>query len=132
MLKNGQYFKKKWNASTTFVILWGILIFGALILWDPFSLSLAMDYVSKWVEAKATRNDFVNSHTFCKFVIPRAIICDQGTNFCNGQMEALLRKYGVFYKVSTPYYPQTNGQAEISNRKVKQILEKIIQLNRKD
>ncbi|PNX72417.1 hypothetical protein L195_g028307 [Trifolium pratense] len=47
-------------------------------------------------------------------------------------MEALLRKYGVVHKVSTAYHPQTNGQAEISNREIKQILEKMVQPNRKD
>ncbi|XP_051113167.1 uncharacterized protein LOC127239181 [Andrographis paniculata] len=34
--------------------------------------------------------------------------------------------------VSTSYHPQTNGQAEISNREVKSILEKTVQPNRKD
>ena len=47
-------------------------------------------------------------------------------------MVALLKKYGVTHKVSTPYHPQTNGQAEMSNRELKQILEKTVQPNRKD
>ncbi|GAU48758.1 hypothetical protein TSUD_281090 [Trifolium subterraneum] len=76
--------------------------------------------------------DFVRSNIFCRFGIPRAIISDQGTHFCNRAMEALLRKYGVVHRVSTAYHPQTNGQAEISNREIKQILEKMVQPNRKD
>jgi hypothetical protein len=47
-------------------------------------------------------------------------------------MEALLRKCGVVHKISTAYHPQTNGQAEISNREIKQVLEKMVQPNRKD
>jgi hypothetical protein len=47
-------------------------------------------------------------------------------------MEALLRKYGVVHRVSTAYHPQTNGQAEISNREIKQVLEKMVQPNRND
>ena len=100
---------------------------------------LAVDYVSKWVEAKATRTDdarvvvdFVRSHIFCRFGFPRVLISDQGSHFCNRAMDALLRKFGVMHRVSTPYHPQTNGQAEISNREIKQILEKTVQPNRKD
>nr|KYP60584.1 Pol polyprotein [Cajanus cajan] len=65
---------------------------------------LAVDYVSKWVEAKATRTndarvvvDFVRSNIFCRFGVPRAIVSDQGTHFCNRSMQALLKKYGVVH-----------------------------------
>ena len=100
---------------------------------------LAVDYVSKWVEAKATKTnnakvvvDFVRSNIFCRFGIPRAIISDQGTHFCNKTFWNLLKKYGVQHRTSTPYHPQTNGQAEVSNREVKAILEKTVKPNRKD
>jgi len=36
------------------------------------------------------------------------------------------------HKISTPYHPQTNRQAEISNRENKRILEKIVHPNKKD
>ncbi|XP_042426110.1 uncharacterized protein LOC122013973 [Zingiber officinale] len=119
---------------------WGIDFMG------PFPNSfgfiyilLAVDYVSKWVEAIATKtNDaavvvnFVRNNIFCRFGIPRAIISDQGSHFCNRHMKALLSSYGVIHKVSTPYHPQTNGQAEISNREIKLILEKTVRPDRKD
>ena len=60
------------------------------------------------------------------------IISDQETHFCNRSFEALMRRYGVLHKVSTAYHPQTNGQAELANREVKQILEKTVNPNRKD
>ena len=73
----------------------------------PFPISfnyvyilLAVDYVSKWVEAKATRTDdskdvrdFIKSNLFSRFGIPRALISDRGTHFCNRTVETLLRKY---------------------------------------
>ncbi|CAN6547372.1 unnamed protein product [Malus baccata var. baccata] len=112
----------------------------------PFPLSygfmyilLAVDYVSKWVEAKATRTndskvvaDFIRTNIFARFGMPRVIISDGGSHFCNRTIEALLRKYSVTHKVSTPYHPQTNGQAEVSNREIKQILEKTVGPTRKD
>ncbi|KAM2222572.1 hypothetical protein ACFXTI_016708 [Malus domestica] len=119
---------------------WGIDFMG------PFPSShgilyilLAMDYVSKWVEAKATRTndskvvaDFIRTNIFARFGMPRVIISDRGSYFCNRTIEALLRKYNVNHKVSTPYHPQTNGQAEVSNREIKQILEKTVGPTRKD
>ena len=105
--------------------------FGALYI------LLAVDYVSKWIEAKATRTndakvvvDFVSTHIFDRFGIPKAIISDRGMYFCNRSMEALLRKYHVTHRTSTAYHPQTNGKVEISNQEIKSILEKTVQPNR--
>jgi len=36
------------------------------------------------------------------------------------------------HKVATPYHPQTSGQVEVSNRQLKQILEKTVAASRKD
>ena len=47
-------------------------------------------------------------------------------------MSALLKKYGVTHRVSTAYHPQSNGQAEVSNRQIKGVLEKTVAPNRKD
>ncbi|XP_016648291.1 PREDICTED: uncharacterized protein LOC103326881 [Prunus mume] len=119
---------------------WGIDFMG------PFPSSygfiyilLAVDYVSKWVEAIPTRtNDskvvlsFVKENIFSRFGTPRAIISDGGTHFCNRSFEALLKRYGITHRVSTPYHPQTSGQVEISNREIKQILEKTVSPTRKD
>ncbi|KAM1161028.1 hypothetical protein TB2_000166 [Malus domestica] len=98
-----------------------------------------MDYVSKWVEAKATHTndsrvvaDFIKANIFSKFGMPRVFISDGGSHFCNHTIEALFKKYNVKHRVSTPYHPQTSGQAEVSNREIKQILEKTVGPNRKD
>jgi len=100
---------------------------------------VAVDYVSKWIKAMATRtNDhkfivkFIQANIFSRFGMPRAIISDGGKHFCNRFMKTLLVKYSVTYKVSTPYHPQTSGQVELSNREVKHILEKTIRPDRKD
>ena len=41
-------------------------------------------------------------------------------------------KYGVHHRVTTPYHPQANGQVEVSNREVKNILKKIIRTDGRD
>ncbi|CAN6691834.1 unnamed protein product [Malus baccata var. baccata] len=119
---------------------WGIDFMGPFPSSFGFTyILLAVDYVSKWVEAKATRTndskvvaDFVKTNIFSRFGMPRVLISDGGSHFCNRTIEALLKKYHVTHKVSTPYHPQTNGQAEVSNREIKQILEKTVGPNRKD
>ena len=100
---------------------------------------LAVYYVSKRVEAVATTtNDvkvvvkFLSKNIFTRFGTPRAIIGDEGTYFCNKVFDATMAKYRIKHKKILAYHPQANGQAEVSNRKVKSILEKTIQSNRKD
>ncbi|CAN6579504.1 unnamed protein product [Malus baccata var. baccata] len=77
-------------------------------------------------------SDFIKTNIFARFGTPREIISDGGSHFCNRTFEALFRKYNVTHKVSTPYHPQTSGQAEVSNREVKQILEKTVSPSRND
>ncbi|GJV96710.1 reverse transcriptase domain-containing protein [Tanacetum coccineum] len=81
---------------------WGIDFMG------PFPSSrgnkyilVAVDYLSKWVEAKALpTNDarvvckFLKS-LFARFGAPRAIISDRGTHFCNEEFAKVMLKYGV-------------------------------------
>ncbi|KAL5579905.1 hypothetical protein UlMin_012347 [Ulmus minor] len=100
---------------------------------------VAVDYVSKWVEAVALpTNDsrvvirFLKKNLFARFGTPRAIISDGGSHFCNKQFDALLSKYGVTHRVATPYHPQTSGQVEVSNRELKRILDKTVNSSRKD
>ncbi|RVW18876.1 Retrovirus-related Pol polyprotein from transposon 17.6 [Vitis vinifera] len=66
---------------------------------------------------------FLKENIFSRFGVPKAIISDGGTHFCNKPFEALLAKYGVKHKVATPYHPQTSGQVELANREIKNILD---------
>ena len=62
----------------------------------------------------------------------KTMISDEGIHFLNKLMENLLRKYNVKHRIATPYHPQTSGQVELSNRQIKQILEKTVSASRKD
>ena len=98
---------------------------------------VAVDYVSKWAEAKASPTndakvvvDFVKS-LVCRYGCPKAIISDRGTHFANYLLEKTLKRYGVHHRFSTAYHPQANGQAENTNRTLKRILEKTVDNNPK-
>ena len=100
---------------------------------------LAVDYMSKWVEAIPTITcdakvvlRFIRSNIFSRFGTPRAVISDEGSHFCNKLFASLLAKYGVKHRVTLAYHPQSNGQAEVSNREIKKILEKTVNVTRKD
>ena len=98
-----------------------------------------VDYVSKWVEAVPCRAidhrvvlKFLKENIFSRFGVPKAIISDGGSHFCNKPFENLLTKYGVKHKVATPYHPQINGQVELANKEIKTILMKVVNSNRKE
>ena len=93
--------------------LWGMDFMGPF----PSSFSniyilLAVDYVSKWVEAIPTHtNDasvvvkFLRSHIFTRFDTPRALITNGGTHFCNKLVDKVLQKYGVHHRTSLVHHP---------------------------
>ena len=118
---------------------WGIDFMG------PFPVSfgnkyilVAVDYVSKWVEAQALPTNDARvvvkflKKLFSRFGTPRAIISDRGTHFRNAQFINALKKYGVTHRVATPYHPQTSGQVEVTNRDLKRILERTVEHHRRD
>nr|GEW80332.1 reverse transcriptase domain-containing protein [Tanacetum cinerariifolium] len=116
---------------------WGVDFIGSF----PSSrgnkyILMAIDYLSKWVEAKALpTNDarvvckFLKS-LFSRFGTPRAIISDRYTHFCNDQFAKVMLKYGVTRRLATAYHPHTSGQVKVSNHGLKRILERTLGENR--
>ena len=75
---------------------------------------------------------FFHKHIFSRFGTLREIVSNEGTHFCNKLFESLLSKYGVRHRTALANHPQCNGQAEICNQEIKRILEKIVNVSRKD
>nr|GFA96734.1 reverse transcriptase domain-containing protein [Tanacetum cinerariifolium] len=92
---------------------------------------VAVDYMSKWVEAQAFVVKFL-SQLFARFEVSKALISDKGTHFCNSELEKALQKYGVTHKLSTAYHPQSNRETEVTNKDIKRILERSVGYNPKD
>nr|GEW78933.1 Pro-Pol polyprotein [Tanacetum cinerariifolium] len=79
---------------------------------------VAVDYLSKWVEAKALPTNDARvvckflKNLFARFGTPRAIISDRETYFYNDQFAKVMLKYGVTHRLATAYHSQTSGQVE--------------------
>ncbi|GJZ21810.1 reverse transcriptase domain-containing protein [Tanacetum coccineum] len=116
--------------------IWGIDFMGPFPKSYKFEYILvAVDYVSKWAEAQALPTNDARvvitflKKLFCHFGMPKALISDRGTHFCNKIMERTMKRYGVNHRFSTSYHPQTSGQVENTNRALKRILEKTVKDN---
>lgn len=80
---------------------------------------LAVDYMSKWIEAivspinnaKVVTRLFKNI-IFPRFSTPKLAISDGGPHFMSKCFENLMLKYGVRHIVATLYHPQTSGMEE--------------------
>ncbi|XP_074277803.1 uncharacterized protein LOC141601420 [Silene latifolia] len=97
------------------------------------------DYINYFVGAIATPTYDAKSVVklfqkiiFPRYGVPRAVISDGGKHFDERHLNSLLKKYGVTHLRGLAYHPQTSGQVEVSNRELKQILEKVVSKNRKD
>ncbi|CAM8902898.1 unnamed protein product [Rhodiola kirilowii] len=100
---------------------------------------VGFNYVSKWVEAMATPTcdakvviKKFQKVIFPRFGVSRTVISDGGSHFKETNFETLLKKYGVYHKVGTPYHPQTSGLVEVSNREIKSILGKTVSSHKKN
>jgi hypothetical protein len=130
----------RYNLQIDLFDVWGIDFMGPFKNSHGYEHILVMvDYVSKWVEAmpchKASTEEsiaMIKSMIFSRFGTPRILISDGGTHFTGKNFKKCFSKLGIEHRVSTAYHPQTNGQAETSNRQLKSILNKTIEKGSKD
>ena len=54
------------------------------------------------------------------------VISDGGSHFIDKTFRAFLKELGAKHNIATPYHPQTYGQAETSNKHIKNILQKMV------
>ena len=109
---------------------WGINYMGPFPKsWPCEYILVAIDYVSKWVEDLPCRATDSNNAKrmfletiFPRFGVPRMVISDGGPHFIDRRFRRFLSDHGVRHNITTPYHPQTSGQAETSKKQIKNIL----------
>ena len=59
---------------------------------------------------------------FATFGVPEELSSDGGPEFAAGETELFLKKWGVRHRVSSAYFAQSNGRAEVAVKKCKRLL----------
>ncbi|CAA7047599.1 unnamed protein product, partial [Microthlaspi erraticum] len=112
---------------------WGMDIVGKLPTAPAQKVFLLVmtDYFSKWVEAEAFSQvtdkevrGFIWRNIICKFGVPQEIVTDNGPQFTSNNFKNYCITWGIKLSFATPRHPQSNGQAESSNKTIIQMLKK--------
>ena len=112
---------------------WGIDLVGPLPTASAQKklLLVATDYFSKWIEADAFSSikdrdvsRFIWKNIVYRLGIPRSIVSDNGPQFDSRVYRHFFQELKIRSLYSTPRYPQSNGQAEASNKTLLTALKK--------
>lgn len=82
---------------------------------DLLYLLVTIDYMTKWVEAKAmrtiTQNDYIKfmDNILIRFGLPRVLVSDNSPQFAGSEFKNYLKERGIKHKRSSVAYPQGNG-----------------------
>nr|GEV06775.1 hypothetical protein [Tanacetum cinerariifolium] len=109
---------------------WGMDVLGPL-LEAPEKVKfviVAVDYFTKWIEAKALAKKalpnttgkkvkkFVWDNIVCRFGFPSIIVTDNGTNFVNHPFKSWCKQLNIQQINTVVAHPQANGSVERANR----------------
>ena len=91
---------------------------------------LLVDYYSKFIEVNELRDlgsyaviEALKSQ-FCRHGIPERCRSDNGPQFSCQDFKRFCLEYGVHHTTSSPYFPQSNGEAESAIQTVKRMWKK--------
>ena len=92
---------------------------------------MAVDYFTKWAEMKALANikdvdikKFIWKNIITRFGVPNFLISDNGLQFDNKAFCEFCSDLGIKNRYSNLAYPQSNGQAEATNKAIMNGLKK--------
>nr|GEY69388.1 reverse transcriptase domain-containing protein [Tanacetum cinerariifolium]GEY70323.1 reverse transcriptase domain-containing protein [Tanacetum cinerariifolium] len=84
---------------------------------------VAMDYFTKWIEAKAVATitgnkvkKFMWDNIVCRFGLPRKIVSDKGKQFSDNPFKDWCDKLNITQRFASVKHPQSNGLVERANQ----------------
>ncbi|XP_048628323.1 uncharacterized protein LOC125597842 [Brassica napus] len=117
---------------------WGMDIIGPMPASRQKKFILVLtDYFTKWVEAEAYASitdkevqHFVWKNIICRHGLPYEIITDNGSQFISHHFKGFCDRWRIRLNMSTPRNPQSNGQAESTNKTIIDGLKKRLDLKK--
>jgi hypothetical protein len=98
---------------------------------------VAIDYVTKWVEARALRTNiatimakFMYECILTRFGCPLTIVIDQGVHFINDGIKYLTNHFLLKHVSFITFYLQGNGQVESTNKVLGTLSTKLVSENK--
>ena len=104
---------------------------------DHRFIFVVIDYLIEWVQvvsyASVTQSVvayFIKREIICRYGLPKRIITDNGLNLNNDMMTELCTRFKIRHHNSVPYRPKMNGAVQTTNKNVKKIIAKAIEIYR--
>ena len=101
-----------------------------LFQWEKNWYVLVVDYYSRYIEI-ALLNRLTSAEVitrlksiFARHGIPEIVVSDCGKQYMSEEFQEFANNYHFQHSTSSPYYPQSNGEAERAVRTVKSLLKK--------
>ena len=93
----------------------------------------ATNYFTKWIKDIPTRNatdtvtiKFLLENILSRFGCPHKLVTNNAQDFKSVKLENFCQNHNIQLTHSTPYYPQGNGLAELSNKSLFKIIKKML------
>ena len=101
-----------------------------LFEWKKENYLMIVNYYSRYMEIarlKQTTTEEVMRHTksiFARHGIPETVVSDNGPQYSSGLYREFANNFGFHHVTSSPYHPQSNGEAERAIGTLKNLLKK--------
>ena len=106
---------------------WGLEIIGPFLqaTGNQIFFLVAVDYFTKWAKAEALANirdvdvkKFVWRNIVTRFRAPKSLVSDNGLQFDSKAFQKFCSDLSIKNRYSTSAYPQSNGEAKVTNKAI--------------